>query len=243
MYQIGIDVGSTYTKYCVMDKNRKIIQLFSEKTPIHQKKYFEYKIEELLNRYPQSEIISCGYGKKNINSIKNMNELIALAKGSYYLYPMGKVVLDIGGQDTKIIWHEQGKIKEFFVNDKCAAGSGMFLANTISMLGINFEEIDLTNVVDNGRQLSSVCAVFAQSEIINLIANNVSEQQILCAVIRQIFIQAKKLFAKIRCSDIILSGGLTQIKGIQNFASTILEKDCIMLREGSYMSAIGCTLR
>ena len=104
-FYIGIDIGSTYTKYCVMNGG-EITKLFSEVTPVRQKKYFEDVCEKLKIKYPNSKIISCGYGKKNIANAKNINELTALARGSFYVMPEFELVLDIGGQDTKIIRHE-----------------------------------------------------------------------------------------------------------------------------------------
>lgn len=108
MYRIGIDVGSTYTKYCVIDDG-EIVTLFSEKTPIRQRVYFEGKVKELYDLYPDPEIISCGYGKANVDGIHNINELTALAKGAFFSTGENGIVLDIGGQDTKIIVQEKGQ--------------------------------------------------------------------------------------------------------------------------------------
>lgn len=241
MFKIGIDVGSTYTKYCVMD-NDEIILLNTEKTSIRQREYFYNKILEIKEVYPNCAVISCGYGKKNVGSLKSVNELIALAKGANYISPDLDVVLDIGGQDTKIIRQEKGVLKEFFINDKCAAGSGMFLGNTCNMLEKDFMNIELVMPEDISVNLSSVCAVFAQSEIVELISNNEDENIIISAVIKQIFQQAKKLFSKINCDTIMLSGGLTNIYNIDSFATEVLQKRCIVTDKASYLSAIGCAL-
>ena len=241
MYRIGIDVGSTYTKYCVREDD-KIIALFSEKTPLKQKEYFEKKINELLSEYPDANIISCGYGRDNISAMKSVNELIALAKGCQFMNYQNEIVLDIGGQDTKVIVQKKGKIKEFFLNDRCAAGSGMFLSSALNMLGIRFEDIDFSIIADENIQLSSVCAVFAQSEIVDLIASNIDGMQIVYAVIRQILVQAKKLTGKTVGNKILLSGGLSKINGIQTLVSEILGKESVIIEQGQYLSAIGCTV-
>ena len=147
MYRVGIDVGSSYTKYCVMREQEEETSLFLERTPLAQKTYFAGKLEELKETYGEISVVSCGYGKKNVAGMRNMNELTALAKGSFWSSPESELVLDIGGQDTKVIRQEKGKLKEFFVNDRCAAGSGMFLSNTCGLLGIPFEGIDLSSAV------------------------------------------------------------------------------------------------
>ena len=197
MFRIGIDIGSTYAKYCVMNADCSIDSLFTEKTPVRQAEYFEKKIKELSVRYPSASVVTCGYGRNNVFSDRQLNELIALAKGCGFLYPEGCTVLDIGGQDTKLISCENGKLNNFFVNDKCAAGSGMFLQNVCSLLETDLEDIDLTNESKPSVMLSSVCAVFAQSEIVRLIAGNVSSEEIIKATVWQILVQSKSLLKKV----------------------------------------------
>lgn len=241
MYRIGIDVGSTYTKYCVMD-DEKIKLLSMEKSPVRQKEFFKEKINWVHEQYPGAEIVSCGYGKKNVNSVKSVNELTALAKGSHFLTKTDSLVLDIGGQDTKIILQRQGILQEFFINDKCAAGSGMFLSGVIDMLGKSFESIVLRAAEVPRVQLSSVCAVFAQSEIVELIAQNMEEDEILQAVVWQILVKSKPLLNKVGDGPLLISGGISQIEGIADFAEKALGRKCWAVEYGAYLAAIGCAL-
>jgi len=243
MRSIGIDIGSTYTKYCVM-ANNDITHLFVERTPVRQRDYFKQKLSELEIDFPNNQIVSCGYGKNNIEAVKNVSELTALALGLHHQHPSASVALDIGGQDTKLIRQSDGKIKEFFVNDKCAAGSGLFLNNALNILGVRFDDVAL-NIAANvsNIKLSSVCAVFAQSEIVELMADNISPERIAVAAIRQILIQATSLLNK--CDNggtIALSGGLTQIRGIREFASDVLETVVVIPSNAHYFSAIGCAM-
>lgn len=243
MYRIGVDIGSTYTKYCIMDSQNEIINLFSEKTPIRQQEYFNAKFEELNKEYNGAALVSCGYGKHNINALKMINELTALACGAAYVYPDSDIILDIGGQDTKIIKQEGGVLKEFFINEKCAAGSGVFLSNVCNMLDKNIENIKLIPIQNVNIKLSSVCVVFAQSEIVKLIADNVDVNVIVSAVIKQILTQAKQLLTKIPCETIVLSGGLSEVSGIKEYAEDIFKTECIIGKMNRYLSAIGCTLK
>ena len=242
MYHIGIDIGSTYTKYCIVDCDKRILDTYCERTPIRQKEYFEKKRLFLSNEYPDARVISCGYGKKNVMAVRNVSELTALAYGSYYMVPEQNIVLDIGGQDTKIIVHENGKLKEFFVKGKCAAGCGMFLANVLSLLKMRFSDIDLSEVDRPEISLSSVCAVFAQSEIIELLAVDCPPKTILQAVVWQILTQAKMLLSKVKCEKIVLSGGLTQIFGISSYAEQALGCRVIVPAQAPYLSALGCAI-
>ena len=242
MYSVGVDIGSTYTKYCVMNDG-KIEKLFCEKTPIRQKEYFENRARELLSEYPNASIISCGYGRGNISSVKRINELTALARGVGYVCPECELVLDIGGQDTKIIRQKNGQLKEFFVNDKCAAGSGIFLSNVLNMLGEDFDSIDLLGAKEPEIKLSSVCAVFAQSEIVEVIAKSSPESaEIINSVIWQILKKSKPLLDKVIGEELLLSGGLSQLKGISDFAGLVFNKKVSTAPDGRFFAAIGATV-
>ena len=238
MFRIGIDIGSTYTKTCVLNDDYSIQRLSSDITPIRQKEFFRRKLVELQDEYSEVQIASCGYGKANIASLKSVSELTALACGS--IMPGMEVILDIGGQDTKIIIQKNGKLKEFFVNDKCAAGCGMFLGNTLNLLQMEFNEIDLNGIIQPELKLSTTCAVFAQSEIVGLLAQDCLPDIIIQAVIWQILQQAKMLLMKVSCSQIVLSGGFSQIKGIEKYAENAFQKKVLISEYSNYLSAIGC---
>ncbi len=241
MFRIGIDVGSTYIKYCVMEDER-IVELMSEKTPLKQRAFFQSRVKRLLEEYPGAAVASCGYGRDNVDSVKSINELTALARGSFFLTGEDGLVLDVGGQDTKITYQERGRILDFFLNDKCAAGSGMFLTSILDKIGADFASIDLTGAAEPRIHLSSVCAVFAQSEIVELIADNVSEEEIIHAVIWQIFVKAKALLGKVNDRPLLLSGGLTKIPGIAEYAGKTLGRMCRTAEHSAYLSAIGCAI-
>lgn len=241
MSSIGIDIGSTYTKYCVLD-GCSIVMLDSERTPVRQKEYFEKKTAELDLLYPGAPVVSCGYGKNNAGSGKTVSELVALAAGAGMVAPDHNVVLDIGGQDTKIIVCENGKLKEFFVNDKCAAGCGMFIANTTNLLQTKFCDISLGDAEQPSIKLSSTCAVFAQSEITELIADNAQPEEIMRAVIWQVLVQSKALLGKVRCDKLLFTGGLTLIPGIERYASSVFGVPVTVPEHSNFLSAIGAAI-
>lgn len=244
MNGIGIDIGSTYVKYCVLNEAGETVELARERTPVRQKEYFAAKLKGLLGCYPNSAIVSCGYGRRNIDSVKSISELSALAMGIHKRSPDTEAVLDIGGQDTKIIRQEGGRLKEFFLNEKCAAGSGLFLQNILNLLDLGLEDVVLP---DAGREapfkLSSVCAVFAQSEIVELIAGGAEPADIVSASLLQIFNQASRLVGKLDfAGELAISGGLTQIHGIGGFARQRLKRDVAIPEDAQYLSAIGCAV-
>lgn len=242
MYKIGIDIGSTYTKYCIIEDN-ELIRLTAVKTPVRQAEYFEREIIKLTDMYPDAGITTCGYGRRNVAGAGNINELSALSIGLKSVLPDAEYALDIGGQDSKVIRCRNGQLTEFFVNDKCAAGSGMFLTHACDLLGVAFDDIVLKPVELLDIRLSSVCAVFAQSEMVELIAANVDEQTILSAVVYQILTQTKPLVEKIGLTGsdkLALSGGLTKIAGFDKYAQTVLNREVVIPEHSDYLSAVGC---
>ena len=242
MYGIGIDVGSTFTKYCVLNAKGQIIKLFMEQTPVRQQAFFENKLPLFYADYPDCKIVTCGYGRKNISYNHSITELTALAAGAAYQCSQAEYVLDIGGQDTELIRQQDGKLKSFFVNEKCAAGGGMFLKNVLTMLQMDFADIDLREAAQREIKLSSVCAVFAQSEIVELIAAGAESGDIVRSVLAHIMTQAKTLLNKQDCPEVLLSGGLTAVEGIAEFAASILQRSILLPKNGAYLSAIGCAL-
>lgn len=240
MYRIGVDIGSTFTKYCVVDEYGQIETRFMERTPVRQKEYFKNKYSELMKKYPGASIVSCGYGRENISAERNINELSALAMGAYKLYPEYNTILDIGGQDSKIICHENGRLTRFYINDRCAAGSGMFLINTLNLLNMKFEEVDLSAAPQSTIQLNSVCAVFAQTEIVKLVADNVSPEEIVYAVICHILTQNRGLIDKVDTDRVLLVGGFTSLNGIDELERFILGEKCDVAKRESYLAAQGC---
>lgn len=241
MFGIGIDVGSAYTKYCVMNDAWEM-RLSFEKTPVCQREYFVQKEILLRKEYPNCRIVSCGYGRENVSSFQKENELIALSKGVGYVCPETQLVLDIGGQDTKLIRLEKGVLKEFFINDKCAAGSGSFLTETLNQMGVKFGEIDLATYSEPRITLSSVCAVFARSELVRYLAEDVPVETLIGAVIWQILKKTEALLDKTQDGKLLLSGGLTGLKGFCEYAQKALKRDCFVDHYSNYFSAIGCAL-
>ena len=220
----------------------EVMMLFSEKTPIRQKEYFDKKTLELRGVYHCDKIFSCGYGKNNAGADGSISELVALAAGAGKVAPGFDVVLDIGGQDTKIIVCKDGRLKEFFVNDKCAAGCGMFVANSSNLLQIDFGNISLGDSDEPSVKLSSTCAVFAQSEITELIADNAKPEEIMKGVIWQVLVQSKALLGKVRCDRLLFSGGLSQIPGIERYASSVFGIPVTVPENSQYLSAIGAAI-
>ncbi len=214
MKTLGIDIGSRNTKLAIYDQESRIL-LFSaltatEVNPLHSLQALLAKAEQAC---PLPEIAACtGYGRKLYsNKAKVLSEISCHAAGVLHFVPQARTVIDIGGQDAKIIaLTPEGKVRDFVMNDKCAAGTGRFLEMTALRLDCPLDQLS-SLAADSTRELriSSTCVVFAESEIVGMIAENVDPSDIARAVHVSI---AKRILAQISALDheppVVFTGGV-----------------------------------
>ncbi|GHT55147.1 2-hydroxyglutaryl-CoA dehydratase [Spirochaetia bacterium] len=219
-----------------------IVSLSSFESPVDQKAYFERYMSELCNTYSIAAIVSCGYGKENINTDFAVSELIALARGLFSVSPGIHSALDIGGQDTKAIQCSNGKLTRFVLNDQCAAGSGLFLQSVLRILKYDFA--DLQAIDSNVKPLTTVCAVFAQTEIVRAISNGKTSWELSQSVLLSLVRQAVNLLNQInREEPFALTGGLSLIPGISDFFSKFTGHTIFIPKYSTFLSAIGCAYK
>lgn len=227
MYYIGIDSGSTNTKL-VLYQN-EIVDVLSIPTSWSALKSAHKGLEELCDKHNLEkgdyQVTTTGYGRESINfNDYVLTEISAHALGGYHLNNNISGIIDIGGQDCKVIEVKKGKVTNFIMNDKCAAGTGSFLEMVTQKLAISFDMIDDFIEDDKYVDIVSMCAVFAQSEVVSLLANNVNRSHILLGVIVSISRRIEQLLAKINFNDtdtLLLTGGLAS----SSIVAQILEKE------------------
>ena len=209
-----------------------------------------------------TKIVSTGYGKNTVdfeNSTK-ISEIVAHYIGvinflknnvenSYFSFSeyassanllniKDFILLDIGGQDTKIISIKNGFIDDFFMNDKCAAGSGRYLENMANILDIKIDEIG--NHFENPVKLSNTCAIFGESEIISCIVRGIPFANIASGVNYSIFSKLKNHIQKFNQNILIFVGGMNKNLAIQNYIKTDLNKTVLIPEISEYNGAFGC---
>lgn len=145
MFDIGIDIGSSSAKVCVM-KDGKIEELFMLPTGYSSRETAD-KIKENLSskgiEFEDAYIVATGYGRVSVPYANEaITEISCHGKGAEYLFGMNATVIDIGGQDTKIISLKNGRVMKFIMNDKCSAGTGKFIEIMCNRLGTTFEELE-----------------------------------------------------------------------------------------------------
>jgi len=177
VYFAGIDVGTSYVKSVVINDTKEIVGSFVKRTGVSiedsSKIVFEKAISDKeISRSEIKHIVATGYGKNNVNFADNYKtEISCHAKGAYYYFPKAITIIDIGGQDTKVIkLDENGKIVTFRMNRKCAAGTGAFIEEIAYRLDIPLNELNaLASKSFLKNPLGSFCTVFAKTEILTRI--------------------------------------------------------------------------
>jgi len=176
-YYAGIDVGTSYIKVALLDDNYNIIGFFIDRTSSDLQKSIKNVYNEAISSSKVSEkdivhITATGFGRDNVSFANSVvTEISSHAKGAYHYFPKKVIIVDIGGQDTKIIKiDEKGKIQGFKMNRKCAAGTGSFLEEIAYKLNIPMDEMNsIAKKSSKETALSSFCTVFASTEIITRI--------------------------------------------------------------------------
>lgn len=217
MITVGIDAGSATAKTVILDENCQILGNYILPTGPDSKKSAEQVMQMALKGAgielaAVDFIIGTGYGRFNLPfASRQVTEISCHAKGAHYLFPDTRTVIDIGGQDAKAIrLNEGGEVIDFVMNDKCAAGTGKFLEVMAQTLGVKIDDLgELSFRSKNLVEISSMCTVFAESEVVSLIASACPVEDIIAglhrAIVDKIMAMANRLGS---IENVTLSGGV-----------------------------------
>lgn len=216
MHYIGIDIGSTASKVSVF-KDDELIKNFTMPTgwsSIETSKSIKENLEKNNIIVNEAKIIATGYGRISVPyADKTVTEITCHGTGTHYLLGKDCTVIDIGGQDTKIITLNAGKVSNFTMNDKCAAGTGRFLELMANTLGVSIDELGTMALFGEDINITSMCTVFAESEVISLIGSGTKRQSIARGIVNSITGRVSSLLHKHGATDtIFLTGGLCEVE-------------------------------
>ncbi len=249
MISVGIDAGSATTK-AVMVIGGQIVSDNIRPTAFDFVSVSEAAYKNVLANAGVDEdnvdlVYATGYGRNNIKfADRAISEITAQAKGIYHLYPEVNGIIDIGGQDSKVISVNGGKVTDFLMNDKCAAGTGKFLEYTARALEVPIEELgSLALASKTSATITNMCTVFAESEVISLRARGFTKENIAAGLIESIArrgaVMARQLELK---QNVAFVGGVAKNAGIE----AALEKELDILlyvpQEPQIMGALGAAL-
>jgi (R)-2-hydroxyacyl-CoA dehydratese activating ATPase len=246
MFYIGIDIGSTAAKVIIFneDKLERYFVMPTGWSSIETASIIKEKLNLLGINNENSKIVATGYGRVSVPyAHKTITEITCHGKGAAYLLNSDCTVIDIGGQDTKVITVQNGMITNFLMNDKCSAGTGRFLEVMANTLGMDIDELCNLASHGSGISISSMCTVFAESEVISLIGSGKKKEDIAYAVVDSIVSKVSSLCGKhSEGFNYFLTGGLSGNAYILSSLSRKLGKEVSANELGRYAGSIGAAI-
>ena len=246
----GCDVGSTYTKAVILDETGKMVANTTLRSKINSEVSAKLAMDEVLHQVGLGSsqelgyLIGTGYGRNKVPfADENVSEISCHAMGVHVTNPSVKAIIDIGGQDVKgISIDTDGTVKNFAMNDKCAAGTGRFyeaMARSFEMSLTEFSKLSLT--AKNVIPITAQCTVFAESEVISLVGEGKAMDEIAAgiqmAVAKRCFVMAKKAGA---VDSITLTGGCAKNDGLKAAIEKVLKLKVVELDiDPQLMGALG----
>jgi len=221
IYTAGIDVGSTYTKAVIIDPDYQIVARGMTPTGFRLEEAARRAMIAALDETSLTEddvnyIVATGFGRHQVGFRDvNVTDLTASARGATYLFPGTRTILDVGGQTMKAMRLDDSvKVKSFRLNDKCAAGTGAFLEKTARYMGYQTVEIGpLAATSKSAVPISGVCAVFAESEVINQLSLGSSPADIMHGAINSLVDRSVQLMKRVRMEpEFTLIGGILRFE-------------------------------
>jgi len=222
MLTVGMDIGSITTKAAVV-KDGGILGTRVIFTGYNAEAAGNRALDELLQelalrREDVERIVATGYGRNSVRFADSaVTEITCHAAGAHYLNPHIRSIIDIGGQDSKTIAvDENGRVKDFAMNDKCAAGTGRFLEVMARALEVVLDEFgDLSLRSQNPSKISSLCTVFAESEVISLISKGENRENIIAGIHESIAARVVAMAKRVGVvPPIMMTGGVAKNRGV-----------------------------
>ena len=246
---LGIDIGSISTKGVIIDNDNNIITsayIWTEGNPVEAvKNLLEILKTKLPKEYQIKSIGTTGSARKLIGLMLKAsvvkNEITAHAIGTLTFYPDVRTILEIGGQDSKIILIKNGIIQNYAMNTLCAAGTGSFLSSQAKRLGIDVEKFgDYALKSQNPVKIAARCTVFAESDLVHKAQVGYAKEDIIAGLCKSVVLNYLNNVGKGKkiISPIIFQGGVSKNKGVVKYFKEILKEDIIVDENSHLMGAI-----
>ncbi|HLC42611.1 MAG TPA: acyl-CoA dehydratase activase [Methylomirabilota bacterium] len=251
IYGAGVDVGSTQTKAVILDGQQRIVARALIDTGANVTRAAERSFDEALRaaglrREEVAYVVGTGYGRYKVTfGDAQITEISCHARGASLLFPKTRTVIDMGGQDAKgIKIGEEGDVKDFVMNDKCAAGTGRFLANSAEALGMPMDDIGpLALKAKNPVRLSTVCAVFVESDIMSYLGQGKKVEDILGGVHSAIAARTIALVRRVGIEpEVTFTGGVSRNIGMVRALEEKLGMPVNVSPDSHFVGAIGAAI-
>jgi predicted CoA-substrate-specific enzyme activase len=250
MYTMGLDIGSTATKGVIIENGVKIVatSTISSGTGTTGPARVVSELFGQLNisRTDIEKLVVTGYGRmKYADADKQISELSCHTKGVTFLVPSVKTIIDIGGQDAKALkLNENGKLVNFVMNDKCAAGTGRFLDVMARALEVKVSDLgDLSDKSTKEIPISSTCTVFAESEVISHLSNEVSIENIIAGIHASVAKRVSSLAKRVGIEEsVVMVGGVAKNSGVVSAMEKAIGLKIIVPDLAQLTGALGAAL-
>ena len=246
MYYVGIDIGSTASKVAVIGEKELQFVLptgwsSKETTMLIKEKLLGEGVDVMSE---ETKVAATGYGRIAVDFADFViTEITCHARGGRQMAGDNCTIIDVGGQDTKVILVADGMVQDFLMNDKCSAGTGKFLEIMANRLGITLQELFDMAEEGNVLPISSLCTVFAESEVINYIGEGKNREDIAAGVVDSVASKVAQLSQRKTLSDkVILTGGLSHSTYFTKILSSKVGKTVEPTENGRYAGALGAAL-
>jgi predicted CoA-substrate-specific enzyme activase len=250
LYFAGIDIGSTMTKVVLIDTTDRVLSAIKGPTgPEHRQlanEVMKMALEQAnLQLDDISYIVATGYGRLNVPFADDqITELSCHARGVSSIFPNVNTAIDIGGQDAKCLKIRNGKLIDFVMNDKCAAGTGRFLEVTAATLGIRLEDMgDISLTSTKKIQLSNLCTIFAQQEVVALLSRGEKVEDIIAGLHLALASRVATLARRLKIEpDVVLTGGVAKNIGMVKAMKESLGYELLVPEEPLLTGALGAAI-
>lgn len=248
---LGVDVGSVSTDAVLIDEDCKVLGYSIVKSGFDHKNAISKAMDVICNnaeidKSQIKRIVGTGYGRRNVPGIcKVVTEISCHAMGIHKIYPQVRTLIDVGGQDSKVISiTKEGFVENFIMNDRCAAGTGRFLEVMAHAMDIDVQELGALSLKAKKTQsISSICTVFAESEVISKIAEGCPKEEIIAGIHQAI---GERLMGMVSSLGIIkpvaLSGGVAKNTGILKIFKKFLSSEVFIPKEPQIIGALGAAI-
>lgn len=253
MSYLGIDIGSLSCDAVLLDDDENILAFAVVPTGARNQEAIARARREVLEHAGCDEAnvratVATGYGRERVQGRQDsVTEITCHARGIQKFFPHTQVLIDIGGQDSKAIAVSNGKVLDFAMNDKCAAGTGRFLEAMARALEVDIDTLgELDRQAQGAQTISSMCTVFAESEVVGLVARGAEVAEIANGINRAIaartFSLARRIYPGLRGAAVAMSGGVARNSGVVRALSVLLERPLDVPTHPDIVGALGAAL-
>ncbi len=250
VYYLGVDIGSLTTKVVLLEPGGRLVARAVQRSGYRGREVAEKLIAGLLGETGTSRgairaTVATGYGRITFPADREMTEITCQARGVARLCPGARTVVDVGGQDSKVVkLLPNGRVMDFVMNDKCAAGTGRFLEVMAQALEVSLDDLgELAGQARNETPISSTCTVFAESEVVSHIAQGAERADIVAGLCTSVASRVAALVSRVGLErDVVMTGGVARNLGVVRALAAKLGAPVLVPDDPTVTAAYGAAL-